>query len=215
MPTLTNQQLHRLVKPLLPFASKDPSLPVLCAVHFMPDESDILTAYATDRYRVGRMKLEGLKAEGFTATLSLKAVRFLLTTFKRNAIGGELALSYEPVEEGGDGPGTVHVSGESGDVWGKVELSITEAASQADRGYKYPKVESLFPAAGELPRAEETFHGAYLADMGSVAAGSIMPVAVQLNMTPGKAAIFRHADMGAEFAGLLMPKRMPRQEDDI
>ena len=210
MPTLTNLQLHHLVKPIIPFASKeDYGMPVLNAIHFMPDEADILTAYATDRYRVGRMKLAKLKAEGFTATLSIRAVRFLLATFKRNNKEGSLTLTHEPAGKDG-APGTVRISGESGDVWGKVELAISEASSSP-----YPKVESLFPAAGELPRAEESFTGAYLSDMGAVTAGSRLPMTVEMNMTPGKPALFRHEDeSGAQFTGLLMPQRLAPKERD-
>jgi hypothetical protein len=200
MPTLTNAQLHQLIKPILPFASKDTTLPILNAIHLAP-LNDKLTAYATDRYRLGRMRLPLVDAEGFQATIPVATVKWLLTVFKVKDKENRVTLAMKDDE-------TVRVTGST--QWGpaiSAEISLTLG--------DYPKIHTLFPEdiAKYEHAASAAVNGQFLADMGAVAGWGYGVPPVEIRMTglnQNKAVLFSHTvDDYAEFAGLLMPMRMP------
>ena len=203
MPTLTNQQLHKLIKPVLPFASKDDFLPMLNAVRLDPLDGK-LSAVATDRYRLGRTKLSDVEADGFAATIPIATARWLLTVFKASQKGNEITLDLND-------DGTVRISGAT--VWGpRIELNVDQAPGD------YPKLAPLFTEAEDrAATGSATFNGNYLADIGNVVAGSMVAyMTVELSdIAQRKPVLFTHEGDGAAFTGLLMPVRMPRREDDI
>jgi hypothetical protein len=204
MPTLTNAQLHALIKPILPFASKDTTLPILTAIHFAP-LGDKLTAYATDRYRVGRMRLPQVDAEGFQATIPVATVKWLLTVFKVKDKENRVTLAMKDDE-------TVSVTGST--QWGPaISAEISLALGE------YPKIYGLFPEdIGKYEHAASAaMNGQFLADMGAVAGNGYGVPPIEIRMTgqnQNKAVLFSHnVEDYAEFAGLLMPVRMPSASD--
>ena len=67
---------------IVPFASKDPTLPTLCGVHFRPRKRGV-EVWATDRYRVAALQVELDNAAEFDPfTLSTAALAGIRTLWK-------------------------------------------------------------------------------------------------------------------------------------
>lgn len=86
--TLTNRQLHELIRPVVPFAGDTYSLPVLNTV-LLQRCGDYLVASATDRYhlgvkrvRVGNPPDETQADEDLSVVVKLPELRQLLSLFK-------------------------------------------------------------------------------------------------------------------------------------
>jgi hypothetical protein len=199
MPTLTNAQLHALIKPILPFASKDTTLPILASIRLEP-VGDKLAAIATDRYRVGRMRLTDVEAEGFQATLPVTAVKWLLGVFKAKDATNEVVLTPKDSQ-------TITVKG-------RTQLGPVLSTDIYMVGGDYPNLSGLFPE--DLEKYEHAasagVNGSYLADMGAVTGTGYNAAPLEIRLTERnqqKAIVFTHEAGPMEFTGLLMPVRMP------
>lgn len=99
--TLTNRQLHELIRPVVPFAGVGYSLPVLNTV-LLQRCGDYLVASATDRYHLGvkRVKVESLAEHTdpqLSVVVKLPELRQLLSLFKpaRKSWPGQPKLTLE------------------------------------------------------------------------------------------------------------------------
>lgn len=81
--TITNRQLHELVKPVVPMASTDYCLPILNGVRLVV-QGDQLVAAATDRFRLGikRVKPETIEGDEFAVTVQLNDLMKMLALFR-------------------------------------------------------------------------------------------------------------------------------------
>ena len=80
--TMKASQLRALVAPVIPLADQTTYDPVLNAVS-IEAHGDYLIATATDRYRLGVQRIKMAEpVPGFTALISLRALRSILSIFK-------------------------------------------------------------------------------------------------------------------------------------
>lgn len=79
--SIAASDFHRLVKAVMPLASRDVVLPVLCAV-WLRGHGEWLTATATDRYRIGVKRLKINAPDGWQALIPTSVLRSLLATSK-------------------------------------------------------------------------------------------------------------------------------------
>lgn len=85
--TVTARELTALVASVIPHASKDETLPLLCSV-FVRSAGPWITAIATDRYRLGFQRIRPAEApgEGFAAIIPLRVLARIRSTFKADRV---------------------------------------------------------------------------------------------------------------------------------
>jgi len=85
--TLTARELTALVAPVIPHASKDITLPLLCSV-FVRSSGPWVTALATDRYRMAFQRVRPAEAPGedFAAVIPLGVLARIRSTFKADRV---------------------------------------------------------------------------------------------------------------------------------
>lgn len=201
---LKASDLHRLVKPVLPFADRGPTIPVLQGVRVVAVDG-YLTAAATDRYRMGmqRVAVPGL-TPGIAATISARSLRQILALFKpTRGEDPELTLTFDDT--------TVSVAG-AATLDGFLSATAEWALTPGD----YPKLSNAlrdsFTAepVGD-PAASHAVNAHLLADFRHAVTGG-EPLVVTLNGPERPIAV----RVGEDFIGLLMPKRAsttPRELD--
>ena len=81
--TLTARELTALVAPVLPHASKDDTLPLLCSVRIR-SQGGYVTAQTTDRYRIGMKRIRPAEApaDGFEAVVEVPVIARIRSIFK-------------------------------------------------------------------------------------------------------------------------------------
>jgi DNA polymerase III sliding clamp (beta) subunit (PCNA family) len=80
--SITVSALRRMVDPILPLASSDGMLPVLCAVHFTA-QNGVLMAEATDRFVMGMTRREHPGApDGLDWLIDAADLKAILRTFR-------------------------------------------------------------------------------------------------------------------------------------
>lgn len=188
------------------FASKDDTLPVLCALKLEVSGSEV-TAYGTDRYRLARVRMPLSLTEGDWSSIpEVLMDRSVVERFVKLLKGEKLALKqgYDAhliakVERG------VLVSWEvvAGDTRATAPQYITSA---------FPKLKSLFPSsAPSEPCGLMAFSSAFLVDMGKVKDLAVggrdhEPIRLVGASSSNKPTSFYKYDW---FEGLLMPTRLP------
>lgn len=80
---ITIGDLHRLIDPVLPCASTDSMLPVICAVQ-IKSQGRWLVATATDRFKIGIKRIAAEEGEWpeFEALLPVAGIKSIFTAFK-------------------------------------------------------------------------------------------------------------------------------------
>lgn len=192
---LSASELRDLVSPVLPLASSDATLPVLNSV-LLQVRGDYITATATDRYRLGiqRFKFDEPPAE-FTALVSVRDLRHMLTIFKPNkAIDMRLLLT-------------------TGDASGKPTITIEATAglltfSEARFTYhqvdaEYPKIRKILRDALAAEPGEDgntmSVNPHFLADFKAAAPRNV-PLRIR-SIGPSKPIVVMAGD---DFIGMLM-----------
>lgn len=213
--TLAASQLHALLSPVLPFADKGDTLPILEAVQ-VRSSGEYLYATATDRYRLGvqRVKVDNLP-EGLDFVLSRATVRGILALHKPSRRDGDPELTitvFTHVEERNyPSEGTkvrvadrVTVSG--GGSFGFLDSSTSWPVVSGE----YPKVNGILREAAE--RASKVpegvvgaaFNPAYLADF-RLAQPPHSTTPMVLFVGSGRLATL--VRIGDDFIGAIMPVR--------
>lgn len=197
--TLPVAELHRLLTPVLPMASRDDGLPVLCAVLVEVDDGQVF-AWATDRFNLGlsRLPVEGDEVQvdpAFRALIPVDDVKHLLSLFRvrRGHADAAVRLTVESDNQ-------LRVESAAG----LFEFASVSVAYRLLSG-AYPNTRSLLVKELSEPRAETSpdwfiCNPDFLAKF--KAAGDT--VAVDLPARVGRPAVIR---VGDRFVGLLMPRR--------
>lgn len=200
--TITPGQFADLIKPVLPFASTDDMLPVLCAIQIRT-EGQWLIATATDRFRVAVQRIEKRATDDdpattwpeFEALIPVRAVKSMLATFKparRSAPVHEMKMTIT------DDRISVIAAG-SFDLFDNAEMGwALETGS-------FPQVAGLFREALSTPPENRSpvvgVHPAYLRDFATVGG----PV-LRIELGAFSKALVATNDDG--FIALLMPRRL-------
>lgn len=143
------------------FASKDATLPILCAV-MLEVEDGHLTAYATDRYRLARVRVP-MQADAVGDMPQLIMSRKIVDQFVKHLKGDMKLVKY-----GASAHLTARVDGGQVVSWA---LSFNGVATEATESLdgQYPKIKQLFPEAQPSePAGLMAFNPALLADMGKI-----------------------------------------------
>jgi hypothetical protein len=208
MPTITTRQLHDLLKPVLAFASKDETLPILCSVHIKATDEG-LTSEATDRYKLGHQTVKGIENDGFEALIHVNAARKMLSTFTLKAPLkglGEVTL-WAHRDDDGQQTGKVIVSGDTGDQY----VPFAEFAIETVKG-DYPKLAALWEKNACKP--DVAFNPNYLSDITASVPDPHGPILIHLNgMKP--AYFEQEMDGHCTFKALLMPRDIRPTRKDI
>ena len=206
--TLTTTQLHALFAPVLPFADKGDTLPILAGVR-VHSSGEYLYATATDRYRLGVQRVKVTPPDEDTVgappnlvfILEGSAVRGLLSLHKTVRGGGDPALTFTVRED------RVTVSGAG--PFGFMDSSTSWRTVHGT----YPNLASILTEAVERANAKTEKHGppvgacfnpTYLADFRHVTPRhSQEPLRLWIT-SPTKPMLVR---VGEDFVGALMPVR--------
>ena len=193
-------QFKRLVEPVLPFADKGDTLPILEAVMFR-SHGGRLYAHATDRYRLGVQRVEAEVADGLTFLLASKSIRAILNLYRGTKLHDpDLVLTVTADSLRVAGAGSLGFSSDSYTTWPltpgdypTVGTLITQAATRALEGV-----------------APTSVNAAFLGDfkMAAVHAEGIEPV--RMWTSPNKPNLIR---VGDDFIGVLMPVRYTGDAD--
>jgi len=209
--TLTATQLRDLVTPVIPHASKDQTLPSLCAVRIR-SAGQYVTAIATDRYRIGfqRVTLTEPPAEGggFDAAVPVAVLKRIMGVFRPTRWHNpvlELAVDGERLRVSLADTMTEQTVGTSGDVDGLAGASLTFALHSGD--FPYPALDRLVREAleGVPDEAAMTavFNPEFLADF-RIGQPRHEPMRITATGGPARPWLIR---VGDDFIGLLVPVR--------
>lgn len=186
------------------FASKDDAIPVLCTVKLSVKDQHV-TAYATDRYRLARVKRPVKLVEGDWASVPHALMeRSVVDAFVKLLKGEKHALKQNL-----DAHLIATVERDRVVSW-----RIMAGNSQSSMGQtveaEFPRIESLFPDREPTdPAGMMAFNPAFLADMAKVkdlTTRDNEPLRLVGGSNSGKPASFYRYDW---FEGLLMPVRLP------
>ena len=192
--------LRDLLAPVLPFADKGDTLPVLEAVHVRGHDK-WLTAVATDRYRLGFKRVAADAPAGLDVLIPSSSVRAILATFKpTRSLNPELTLTFDT--------NTNRVAVESGALGDSL---FDARMSFGLLGAEYPKISTVFlDSADAEPCPFPDGHGLnphFLADLHKVS-GDSTPMRLRMSArkdgSPGALLI----SIGDDFRAAIMPARM-------
>ena len=204
--TLTATQLRDLVTPVIPHASKDQTLPSLCAVRIR-SAGQYVTAIATDRYRIGfqRVTLSDPPAEaGFDALVSVAVLKRILGIFRPTRWHNPaLRLTVEGLRLTVGVADTLDEPRGALDASGMVGATLTFNVIDAD----YPKIDRLIREALEAKPDEAAmaavFNPEFLADF-RIGQPRHEPMRITATGGPARPWLIR---IGDDFIGLLVPVR--------
>lgn len=186
---VTAAALRALLIPVLPFAATAAELPVLNAIR-LRGNGDVLTATATDRFRLGVTRIPVEPTGWFETLLSVADAKRLLAWFKpQRGIEGMLRLTVTD--------NTLRV--EATDV---LAFGVSAASVEFLRvPGTYPSVESLVAKALQAPQGTEglAFNPVLLAPFAKVPG--------TLRVKPGAGMSQPTVFEGENFIGLLMHRR--------
>jgi len=190
--TTTAKGLRGLLAPVIPFADKGDSLPVLQAI-LLRGHGDYVTALATDRYRLGIQRAKVTAPETLHAIVPLTTVRQVLAIFKASrSHDPELTLTFEPHKV------TVDTTGGMDLLDARISFPLLDA--------EYPKALKTIREAAAVtatePVGEIGFNPTFLADFRHVAT-SAEPMVMRI-VGANRAAI---VSIGEDFRGVIMPTR--------
>lgn len=195
-------KLHELITPVLGFASKDETLPILCSVHIVSTPTGLM-AEATNRYVLGRSFVDCDTAGEFEALIHIKAARAVLRTFPRGKTALDRLCTLELAESS---EGKLTVSGQTGNPW------MPEAALTLDLiGGDYPKLGVLFDKVaankdrilGLTPQHVETISAALAA-----ADFKTIPAKVTFPRSPAQPVHITQDTLVGRFEALIQPARI-------
>jgi len=150
----TARGLHALLDPVLPFADKGDSMPVLATVRLC-GKGKWVTATTTDRYRLAMQRREIAAPDGWSALVNVRDIKAIFATFKATrANDPEMVLSF-------DGS-TLRVEGRSMLSGGQFSAALTFDLYPGE----YPAVGSLLTEAfgGTMQATSTSLNVAFLAD---------------------------------------------------
>jgi hypothetical protein len=206
--TLTTTQLHALLAPVLPFADKGDTLPILAGVR-VHSSGEYLYATATDRYRLGVQRVKVTPPDEDTVGVPADLV-FVL---EGSAVRGLLAM-HKTVRGGGDPALTFTVREDRVTVTGAGSFGFMDSStSWRTVDGTYPKLASILTAAVERANAKPEEHGppvgacfnpTYLADFQHVTPRHSRE---PLRLWIGSATSAMLVRVGQDFIGALMPVR--------
>lgn len=211
---LATSQLRALFSPVLPFADKGDSLPILAAVR-VHSSGGYLYATATDRYRIGvqRVQVAPTPADEGEEKPLPDGIQFVLD---RAAIQGLLSL-HKPTRGHGDPELEFTVSADRVTVTGAGSFGFMDSSTTWRRlddgfGIQYPSVGAIITTALQqaantepTPPIAVAFNPAYLADFRHVQGTQRYGDPMRLWITSvTKPALVR---IGDDFIGALMPVR--------
>lgn len=189
--TTTATALRDLLTPVIPFADKGDTLPILTCIR-LRGYGDRMTALTTDRYRIAMQRASIPAPVGFEALLPITSAKALLAAFKPSrSFDPDVSLTFEPEQV------TVSASGVAFEVR---EASIAYALGSGE----YPKLEKVFAAFGRDTLAQPVgLNPHFLADFAK-AAGRGIPMVVRA--TQGAAGVGPvTVRIGDDFIGAIMP----------
>ena len=188
----TARGLHALLDPVLPFADKGDSMPVLATVRLC-GKGKWVTATTTDRYRLAMQRREIAAPDGWSALVNVRDIKAIFATFKATrANDPEMVLSF-------DGS-TLRVSG------GQFSAALTFDLYPGE----YPAVGELFVEAfgGTMQATHTSLNVAFLADFQQAA---------RLNEPNMHFFVRDHKPcgiaIGDDFRGVIMPVRYATEKD--
>lgn len=225
--TLSNRQLHALVKPVVPFACTDDYLESLHSVSIRR-HGDYLVAAATDRFRVGmtRVKVEEMPKGEFACTVRLPEIARLLALFRP----GRRSLVKQPRLTLSIAKGVLHAEALPPSTKGKpgwyrhddeahdfASLQVGCKLVEGNPPDLFKLVRERLAAATEQAPSTVGVNMAFLAEFQN-AVKHLDPadfertqaVSIHLPKDPGKPLLVRAGD---NFVGLLMPRRLIGSED--
>ena len=150
----TARGLHALLDPVLPFADKGDSMPVLATVRLC-GKGKWVTATTTDRRRLAMQRREIAAPDGWSALVNVRDIKAIFATFKdTRANDPEMVLSF-------DGS-TLRVEGRSMLSGGQFSAALTFDLYPSE----YPEVGSLLTEAfgGTMQATSTSLNVAFLAD---------------------------------------------------
>ena len=150
----TARRLHELLAPVLPFAGKGDSLPVLATVRLC-GKGKWVTATTTDRYRLAMQRREIAAPDGWSALVNVCDIKAIFATFKATrAFDPEVLLTFDS--------STLRVEGRSMFSGGQFSASLTFDLYPGE----YPAVGSLLTEAfsGTAQATSTSLNVSFLAD---------------------------------------------------
>lgn len=128
---IKTRQFYLTLTEVLKYASKDETLPSICAVKFVV-KNGVLFIMATDRYRIAVGKIPGTELEDGEWVSGRGDVSALLGTLRAHKIGS--TKSDKSL-----------ITIETGEVWKVAAQNGTELTMRADWGSGFPEIASLIP----------------------------------------------------------------------
>lgn len=197
--TITARELTALLGPVTPHASKDDTVPLLCAVRIRSN-GPWLTAIATDRYRIAlkRIRPSAAPEEGFDAIIPLRVLARVRSIFKAGR-GHDPILTFTI-------DGTRLTVGAADTFAGLVDASL---AFELDSLGKWPYsldriVREGLTAEPVTKPAVGAFTPAFLADFATGQVGA-SPMRISPTGLGSKPWLVR---IGDDFIGLIVPVRV-------
>lgn len=150
----TARGLHELLDPVIPFADKGDTLPVLATVRLC-GKGKWVTATTTDRYRLAMQRREIAAPDGWCALVNVRDIKAIFATFKATrAIDPEVILTFDS--------STLRVEGRSMLSGGQFSAALTFDLKTGE----YPEVGSLLTEAfsGTAQATSTSLNVSFLAD---------------------------------------------------
>lgn len=185
--TLSTLLFHRALATALPFASEDPTIPMICSVHVQFTETHMI-ASATDRYAVGQYRSELITPDPlfvWHAVLSAETVRDIMRIFRPRKGDVSSQVNIE------SGTGAIEIADTTGAVGGR--FPTLDVA--------YPPIEQFW-FQGEIEATSVVgINGRYMNRFGRLSFGAKEPMRIEMH-GPRKPI---HVHIGENFRGLIMP----------
>lgn len=150
----TARGLHELLDPVIPFADKGDTLPVLATVRLC-GKGKWVTATTTDRHRLAMQRREIAAPDGWSALINVRDIKAIFATFKATrAIDPEVLLTFDS--------STLRVEGRSMFLGGQFSAALTFDLCPGE----YPAVGSLLTEAfsGTAQATSTSLNVSFLAD---------------------------------------------------